>query len=414
MSGIPETLEPLQVAIDDLTPYDANPRQGDIGAIVTSLERNGQYRPIVVNRRGNVILAGNHTYFAARELGWSEIAATYVDVDDEAARRIVLVDNRANDLAAYDDGALTDLLRSIVDDEGLDGLLGTGYDGDDLDALLADAAGQGDLHGDPDDVGDPPVEPITKPGDVWHLGDHVLVCGDATDPATYAHLDGKADAIWTDPPYGVSYVGKTADALTIGNDGAEGLPELLDAAIGTAWDHAKPGSAWYVASPPGPLMAVFFDALRDRGWRQVLIWIKHRLVLGHSDYHYRHEPIFYGYTPGYEGRRGRGGDGWHGDNAQDSLFEVDSPSRSKEHPTMKPVELIASCIANSTSGSALVLDPFCGSGSTIIAAEQLGRRAYGIELDPVYCDVICARFERLTRKAPMRDGEAYEFDVVAG
>ena len=133
---IPATLAPLVVPIESVQPYGDNPREGDVGAICVSLERNGQYRPIVVNKRDGQILAGNHTWKAAKSLGWDGIAATFVDVDDETARRIVLVDNRSNDLAAYDDSVLAALLSSIVDDHGSGALLGTGFDGDDLDELL--------------------------------------------------------------------------------------------------------------------------------------------------------------------------------------------------------------------------------------------------------------------------------------
>lgn len=133
---IPETLQPFKVKISTLNPYDRNARQGDIGALVQSLEKNGQYRPIVVNKKGNVILAGNHTFWAAKELGWKELAATFVDVDDATARRIVLVDNRSGDLASYDDHALTELLTEIHEAEGPEGLIGTGFDPEDLDGLV--------------------------------------------------------------------------------------------------------------------------------------------------------------------------------------------------------------------------------------------------------------------------------------
>jgi hypothetical protein len=135
---IPTDLEPHTIPLDTIRPYDGNPREGDVGAIAVSLERNGQYRPIVVNRRDMRILAGNHTWKAARSLGWERIAATFVDVDEEQARRIVLVDNRSNDVASYDNAALAELLQSVVAEDGVAGLVGTGFDGDDLDELLAD------------------------------------------------------------------------------------------------------------------------------------------------------------------------------------------------------------------------------------------------------------------------------------
>ena len=145
---IPDTLTPLTIPIDDVQPYDGNPREGDVGAIAVSLQANGQYRPIVINQRDGRILAGNHTWKAAKSLGWQQIAATYVDVDNETARRIVLVDNRSNDVASYDEYALVELLQAVVADVGVQGLVGTGFDGDDLDDLL----GQLNYSADIDDV----------------------------------------------------------------------------------------------------------------------------------------------------------------------------------------------------------------------------------------------------------------------
>lgn len=156
MTVIPETLASLVVPIGSVRPYGDNPREGDVGAICVSLERNGQYRPIVVNERDGQILAGNHTWKAAVQLGWDEIAATFVDVDDETARRIVLVDNRSNDVASYDEYALVELLEEIVAEQGVNGLVGTGFDGDDLDELLRDLASAGA-------VNDPEAEWVGMP-----------------------------------------------------------------------------------------------------------------------------------------------------------------------------------------------------------------------------------------------------------
>ncbi len=161
-----------------------------------------------------------------------------------------------------------------------------------------------------------------------------------------------------------------------------------------------PGAPLYVAHPAGPLSVTFAKAFAER-WqlRQTLVWVKDSIVLGHGDYHYQHEPILYGYKPG-EGRRGRGGAGWFGDNAQSSVLSVDRPRASREHPTMKPPALIERALQNSSARRALVLDPFAGSGSTLEACERTGRRARLIELDPRFCDVTVDRFERTTgRKA---------------
>lgn len=411
--GIPDELRPLIEPIDTLTPYHRNPRRGDTTVIAASLTRNGQYRPIVANTgaltgRHREILAGNHTAAAARELGWVHVAATWVDVDNDHAARVVAVDNRSNDIAGYDDEALLALLASLPD------LDGTGYDEDFL-RELADTVNEPYAGGltDPDDVPDPPAaeDAVTWPGDVWVLGDHRLICGDSTDKAVWTALlgDERAQCVWTDPPYGVSYVGKTADALTIQNDSLtpEQLRALLDAAFGHALAFG-PGAAWYVAAPAGPLHLVFANLLRELGvYRQQLIWVKDHFVLGRSDYHYRHEPLFYGYAPGVEGRRGRGGDGWHGDHAQDSVWEIPRPSRSEDHPTMKPVALVERALGNSTGRGHVVVDMFGGSGTTLLAAEMTGRLARLIELDPVYCDVIARRWQEHTGRTPVlqREGQ---------
>lgn len=201
-----------------------------------------------------------------------------------------------------------------------------------------------------------------------------------------------ADAMWTDPPYGVSYVGKTKDALTIENDdrSSDSLEAFLRDVFALALIHTKAGGAWYVAAPAGPLHLAFASALHELGvWRQTLTWEKDQFVLGRSDYHYRHEPIFYGWKEGAAHT-------WNGGRTQDSVLEVPRPRRSAEHPTMKPVALVQRCVENSTDAGALVVDPFGGSGTTLMACEAAGRTASLIELDPKYCDVIVARWEKAT------------------
>jgi DNA modification methylase len=252
---------------------------------------------------------------------------------------------------------------------------------------------------DPDEVPELPAEPVSKPGDIWTLGDHRLMCGDATDPDNLALLmEGEqADLLWTDPPYGVSYVGRTADALTIDNDDAAGLDALLEAAFATIDPHLRAGAALYVAHPAGPHSLIFGGRFVAQGWRyrQTLVWVKDSMVVGHNDYHYQHEPLLYGHKPGV-GRLGRGGTGWYGPNDQTSVFLIPRPKVQREHPTAKPVELIRRCILNSSMTGDRILDPFLGSGSTLIACERFGRRGFGMEIDPVYCDVAVSRWEIFT------------------
>lgn len=222
-----------RLAVSELSLFAGNPRRGRVEAIASSLAVNGQYKPLVVNRgtltgRPMEVLAGNHTLLAARKLGWSDVDVWLVDVDDQRAKVIVAADNRLADLGEYDPSDLFSLLDS------LDDLDGTGYSDADLAALRRDLVPD-EPRTDPDDVPAVPRKPITELGQVWQLGDHRLLVGDSTDQ----HLVGRglfpegvlADCVWTDPPYGVSYVGGTKEALTIKNDGAAGLRALLDAAF---------------------------------------------------------------------------------------------------------------------------------------------------------------------------------------
>lgn len=259
---------------------------------------------------------------------------------------------------------------------------------------------------EPDEAPPLPDVPVSKPGDLWLLGEHRLLCGDATKLENIERLMGeeKAAILWTDPPYGVSYEGKTRDALTIANDGAEGLSALLCATFAAVSGALEPGAPFYIAHPAGPKALTFWNVIDGLGWQihQCLVWVKDSMVLGHSDYHYRHEPILYGWMPG-PGRSGRGrheGSRWYGDHSQTTVFEIPRPQASREHPTMKPVELVERCLRNSSQLGQIVLDPFLGSGSTLIAAERLGRRCYGMEIDPRYVDVAVRRWEENTgRKA---------------
>jgi site-specific DNA-methyltransferase (adenine-specific) len=376
--------------------------------IVDALSDVGAARSIVVDEHGTV-LAGNATVAAAARAGLSKVR--FVDADgteiiavrrtgltEEQKQRLALYDNRAAELAEWD----TDVLASIGESIDLSDLW------TDIElADLLDLNVEVDLPGDPDAIPDLPDDPTTQPGDMWHLGPHRLVCGDSTDPAILARLmDGeRAQCLWTDPPYGVEYVGKDGQAMTIANDTKAGLEVLLRGAFTACNDVLADGAAFYIAHPAGPLSQTFAHVVTDLGWsiRQTLVWVKNQFVLGRSDYHYRHEPILFGHVPG-KGRRGRGSTGWFGDNAQDSVFEVDRPEASHDHPTTKPTALVAAMIRNSAPRNGLVLDPFGGSGTTLLACEVEGRVARLVELDPRYCDVIVRRWEDATGGSAERQG----------
>lgn len=405
---IPDQLRPLAVPINSLSPLDGNPRIGDVPAVARSLERFGQRKPIVVDERG-MIIAGNHTWLAAKSLGWDEIAVVRFSDDEATARAFALADNRTSELGSYDEEALRALILAVSDvDPSL--VNAAGYSDEDLAELLS--AGLPDLPPE-DEAPKTPVDPITVPGDVWVLGSHRVICGDATTLGDYDTLldKDKVDCVWTDPPYGVEYVGKTKDALTIKNDGAAGLTSLLADSFSNISLAGKPGAAVYVAHPAGTRAITFAVAFTDAGWRlhQTLVWDKQTIALGYSDYHYSHEPILFGYLPG-GGRRGRGGTGWYGDNSQPSVISVPKPSANREHPTMKPIELISRCLQNSAPRGGLVLDPFGGSGSTLMACEYTGRKARLIEMDPRYVDVICRRWQLFTGAVPaLESGEPHDF-----
>lgn len=419
-------LEFSYVPLSELTPYHKNPRRGNVKAIAESLKKRGQYKPLTVNvgtltGRPMEILAGNHTFHAAHSLELPTVAIVTVDVDDAEAAQIVLADNRLADLGGYDD---TDLLATIQD---AGDLTGTGYSDQDLTALLR-ALDEPQGLTDPDDVPDlPEGETLTVEGDVWRLGPHVLYVGSSGDiDAVAAAAPAAADAIWTDPPYGVSYVGGTG--MTIKNDGADEAVQVFADAVATMLAVGRPGAPVYVAHADlmrGEFQRVMLEA--GMLYRQTLIWVKNALVMGRADYHWQHEPILeaelasgdpideefeaiaYGFTPGGEGRLGRGGPRWYGDNKSSTVFQVPKPKVNGQHPTMKPVELIERMLRNSLPTGGLVFDPFGGSGSTMIAAHRLGARSLLCELDPKYADVICRRWQEHTGVVPVRDGVAVSF-----
>jgi len=250
----------------------------------------------------------------------------------------------------------------------------------------------------PDDLIDSPS--VVQRGDVWQLGRHRLLCGSATCPDDIQRLmqDELIDLYLTDPPYNVEYVGKTADALTIVNDSFESAEEFqgfLRLAFGLAATHMRPGSAYYIwhADSEGLNFRSAAEAIGEV--RQCLIWVKQTMVMGRQDYHWKHEPCLYGWKKG-------GSHLWRADRKQTTVLEFDRPYQSTMHPTMKPIELFSYLIRNSCPDDGLVFDSFLGSGTTILAAEQLGRRAYGTELDPKYCDVIIKRWEELTGEEAVR------------
>ena len=257
---------------------------------------------------------------------------------------------------------------------------------------------------DEDAVPETPEEPITKPGDIWILGKHRLMCGDSTSVDHLATLTAGAlvDMWLTDPPYNVAYEGKTKDALKIKNDSMadDQFRQFLRDSYTAADSVMKPGAVFYIWFADVETHN-FTGALKDAGWplRQMLIWKKSSIVMGRKDYHFKHEPCLYGWKEGAAHL-------WASDRKQTTVLEFDKPSRNGEHPTMKPVALFEYQMLNNTKGGDIVLDSFGGSGTTLIAAEKNGRIAYLMELDPKYCDVIVKRWEEFTgQKARLENAE---------
>ena len=408
------------IRLADLKPDEKNANKGTPRGnqmIEDSLRRYGAGRSILLDKHGNII-AGNKTAENAGAIGMEGVLVvqsdgsrlvavqrTDLDIDDPRTRQLAIADNRAAQVSLDWDA---EALKGLADD-GVD--LAPFWTKDELaDMWPLEPASL--LTGD-DDVPETPEEPRTKPGDLYVLGHHRLLCGDSTCITDVERLMGGrlAACMWTDPPYGVNYTGKTKDVLKIKNDAGIDLRELLNGAFSCATIVLQCGAAVYVAHPAGALNVTFGVCFLDAGWRlhQTLIWDKGTIVLGHSDYHFSHEPIFYGYTPG-DGRFGRGGKGWYGDDSQRSVLQFPKPSRNESHPTMKPVALVEYCLGNSSRPGDVVLDLFGGSGSTLIACEKTGRKCFMMELDPRYCDVIVTRWERATGKKAILHGANTEAD----
>lgn len=327
-------VSPRTVAVSELEPDPGNARTHDLEAIKASLEHHGQYRPLVVQSSRMRILAGNGTWGAARELGWERIRCELLDVSDDQARRIVLVDNRTNDLAGYDDELLAELLRP------LDDLAGTGFDQDAITRLIDGQAGEAPPEAD--DAPDVPARPATRAGDVYELGDHRLLCGDATERASYERLlDGAlAACVFTDPPYGVDYDGgaKRREKLAGDERGTSIYSEFLPLAVA----HTETRAAFYIWYADLSIAAA--AAAAGLTVRCQIIWAKnHAMFVSAAHYHGQHESCIYAGRTGKSIR-------WFGPKNEVTLWEIDRAPRNDFHPTQKPVALAERALANSSGG----------------------------------------------------------------
>ena len=391
-----------KVLIEKLIPYARNARTHDeaqVSQIAASIKEFGFNNPILISDDYSII-AGHGRLAAARKLGLAEVPVIRLShLSDTQRKAYVLADNRLALNAGWDNDLLKlELIELKAEDVDLEML---GFSVEELDGLL-NAIEPTEGLTDEDAVPEPPEEPITKPGDIWILGKHRLMCGDSTSMDHLATLTAGAlvDMWLTDPPYNVAYEGKTKDALKIKNDSMadDQFRQFLRDSYTAADSVMKPGAVFYIWHSDSEDYN-FRGAAHDSGWkvRQCLIWKKSTIVMGRQDYHWKHEPCLYGWKEG-------AGHLWAADRKQTTILEFDKPSRNGEHPTMKPVALFEYQMLNNTKGGDIVLDSFGGSGTTLIAAEKNGRIAYLMELDPKYCDVIVKRWEEFTgKKAELAD-----------
>lgn len=387
-----KTTEELKlIDIDELIPYANNARthsKDQINKLRSSLREFGFINPILIDKDYN-ILAGHGRVMAAREEGIKEVPCVLVEHLTEAQKKAyILADNRLAMDAGWDDELLALELENLKElDFDIDF---TGFDAAEIDELFSNIHDK-DVQDDDFDV-DAALEEesISKQGDIWLLGRHRLICGDSTKAETYEKLmDGKkANLCVTDPPYNVNYTAGSENERKIKNDNMEdkNFYEFLLASFKNIFNSLENGAAAYVfhADTEG---LNFRKAFKDAGFHlaNVCIWAKQSLVLGRSDYQWQHEPILYGWKPTGKHR-------WYADRKQTTIWNFDRPTKSELHPTMKPVPLVAYPIQNSSMSNCIVLEPFAGSGSTLIACEQIGRICYAIELDEKYADVIVKRY----------------------
>ena len=396
--------------VSRLLPYARNSRthsEEQVAQVAASIKEFGWTNPILVDEE-NMIIAGHGRLLAAQRLDLGSVPTIRLENLTQAQKRAyVIADNKLALNAGWDEELLGLEIAELKD---LDfDLELTGFDTKELDHLLGEAS-KTDGFTDEDDVPDVTDTPITQLGDIWELGAHRLICADATDVKQIERvMNGRlADMLLTDPPYNVDYVGKTKDALRIQNDkmSDSGFLLFLQEAFSAADTFMKKGAVFYVwhADSEG---YNFRTACKDIGWqvRQCLLWVKNSMVMGRQDYHWLHEPCLYGWKEGASHL-------WASDRKQTTVLNFDRPSRSSEHPTMKPVELIEYQMLNNTKGQDLVLDLFGGSGSTLIAAEKNGRHCVTSELDPKYCDVIIKRWQNFTMKDAVLLGTGKTFNDV--
>ncbi|OGO33108.1 MAG: hypothetical protein A2Z03_02270 [Chloroflexi bacterium RBG_16_56_8] len=415
---VQEKIEMLAIAA--LVPYARNSRTHSpeqITQIAASIREFGFTNPVLIDAEGGIV-AGHGRVMAAQSLGVVSVPCLRVDWLTEAQKRAyVIADNQLALNAGWDEEILADELRALQGEDFDLSLIG--FDADELLELLADPGTEGQT--DPDAT--PPVQPeaISRSGDVWLLGRHRLMCGDSTDAGSVALLMNgeKAVLMQTDPPYGIAY--NSADIHAHGVDygdienddilDGEKLQAFLEAMIRAALPSIDERAAFYLWHPM-LTQGTFFAAAAaaDILIHRQIIWVKPVLVFGRGDYHWKHELCFYGW------RRGNRPP-FYGARNQTTVWLIDSIKQSERkefrHASPKPVALWLPPIENHTKAGQVMYEPFSGSGSQIIAAEQTGRRCYAMELSPQYIDVAVRRWQQFTGKQATLDGDGRAFDQIA-
>lgn len=386
----------VMMKISDIKEYDNNPRKNDkaVDAVASSIRSFGFKVPIIIDSN-NVIIAGHTRLKASRKLGYTEVPCLIADdLTDEQVKAFRLADNKVAELAEWDLDKLTEELNFIEMDMEQFGF-------EDLSKELERDV----LEDDFDENEELPIIPYAKKGDVFLLGNHRLMCGDSTIADDVAKLvDGRQmDMIFTDPPYNVDYEGSTGMKIQNDKQKDEDFYNFLSSAFINMANNVKAGGSIYCCHADTEGLN-FRTAFKNAGFKlaECLIWVKNSLVLGRQDYHWRHEPILYGWKEG-------AGHYFIDDRTQDTIWEYNKPKANNLHPTMKPLELVGKAIKNSSRKGEYILDLFGGSGSTLIASEQIERNAYLMELDERYVDVIVKRYLKFVQTYDecylLRDGE---------
>jgi len=405
-------MEIQEFGIDEIKPYEKNPRKNEdsVKFVANSIKEFGFNVPIVIDA-DNVIVAGHTRWKAAKQLGLEKVPC--IKKDDLTPAQIKafrLADNKVGESSQWDMELLGDELKDLGDvfDMGDFGF---------FDPIEDDAPTGDDDDFDPEKEAENLANPVSQPGDIWLLGRHRLICGDSCDEETIKRLcgDNEIDLYLTDPPYNVAYKGGTDQKLTIENDNMDSASFLafLTDAYAAADSVMKAGCPFYIWHASCEVGNFYQAMLNIPGWmpKQYLLWVKDSFTLGRQDYQWKHEPCWYGWKDGAAHY-------FVDDRKQSTVLEFDKPKRNGEHPTMKPVELFEKLVENSSRPGENVLDSFGGSGTTMVACEKLGRKAFLSELDPKYADVIVRRYINLHGNSKdvrllKPDGTEVPYDEIA-